>query len=279
MTTRYIRRTIKYVINFTRMTSIEKTSRLLLRSWHFPSRCRHEQVISHSKVPSLASSFVQWYGTQTKTSSKEKKKKKNAKGKKQKKESSGEQPPPNILGYSSLDREENQPLVGKPLSATFTYEGPFSNAVKKVKHLSLFSCFVTLSSCPVMLLLDPATLVEGAAATSMTARMSLAATLSTFGLGTTGLLHWFTYPYIHRLSCDGKELDIETTTFLAKKKVDRIPLKEIQAGAPGSMHPLSTFQAFGRVYYIDKEYFYDKQLRSILAGDDPDDNPEKKRDP
>ncbi len=250
------------------MSSIEKASRLILRSLHSPSWCSHEQVISHFLVPSLASPRIQCYGTQRKQSPSKHAKK--AKKTKQKKTSSVEQP--------SL--RENQPQVGGGhLSTSFIYEGPFSNAVKKVKHLSLFSCFVTLSSCPVMFLLDPATLVEGAAATSMTARMSLAATLSTFGLGTTGLLHWFTYPYIHRLSYDGKGFDIETATFLAKKKVDRIPLEEIEAGAPGSMHPLSTFKASGRIYYIDKEYFFDKQLLSILAGDDPDDDPETKINP
>lgn len=164
---------------------------------------------------------------------------------------------------------------GKPV---YTYEGPFSSAVKKVKHLSLFSCFVTLSSCPVMLLLDPASLVEGAVATSMTARMSLAATLSTFGMGTTGLLHWFTYPYIHRMKYDGTALDIETATFLARKTVHRILLQEIEAGAPGSMHPLSTFRASGKIFYVDKDYVFDRELLSLLTGDKEDDPPDDDND-
>ena len=200
-------------------------------SRHLLRWLRHGHVIQHQHPLSVTSSR-QWYGTD----------------------------------HHSTD-ETTHKKTSSDGGMVYTYEGPFSQAVKKVKHLSLFSCFVTLSSCPVMLFLDPATLVEGAAATSMTARMSLAATLSAFGLGTTGLLHWFTYPYVHRLSYNGKDLEIETATFLAAKQVDIVHLDDIEAGAPGSMHPLSTFRA-GRIFYVDTDYFHDKQLLTLLTGED-----------
>ena len=141
----------------------------------------------------------------------------------------------------------------------FTYHGPFSSAVTKVKKLSLFSCCVTLGAGPVMMVLD--------GGTSMMAKLSLAGTLSSFGLATTGLLHWFTHPYVHQLRYydEDKAIDVETLNFLAKKSMNRIPLDSIESGAEGSLHPLSTFRANGKVFYVDKEYFMDKELLALLS--------------
>lgn len=151
--------------------------------------------------------------------------------------------------------------------APFSYVGPFSSAVRKVKKLSLFSCFVTLSSVPVMMYLDPAVLVEGAAGTSMTARMSLAGSLSAFGVGTTGLLHWFVSPYVHWLTYRGGKLRVETLDLLARPRITELALQDVDGGASDSMHPLSTFRdrRDGRVYYVDKDYFHHDELLAVLA--------------
>ena len=154
------------------------------------------------------------------------------------------------------------------LDEPYRYAGPFSSAVTKVKKLSLFSCFVTISSVPIMLYLDPAVLVEGAAATSMTARMSLAGSLSAFGLGTTGLLHYFVHPYVHSLVYlgDGR-MQVETLDFFARHSTVELDLKDVDGGAGDSMHPLSTFRdrRSGRVYYIDRDFFHHDKLLAVLA--------------
>jgi hypothetical protein len=156
-------------------------------------------------------------------------------------------------------------------AALFTYTGPFSSAVTKVKKLSLFSCFVTLSSVPVMMYLDPALLVEGATATSMTARMSVAGTLGAFGIATTGMLHYFVYPYVHKMTLfdagnGEKAVSIETMDVLARRRVADVQLRDIEGGAPGTLHPLSTFKdrCSGRIYFIDKDHFYNAELLDVL---------------
>jgi len=144
----------------------------------------------------------------------------------------------------------------------YDYKAPFSQAVRKVKKLSLFSLACAVGAGPVMIGLD-------SHATSLMAKASLAATLSGFGLFTTYLLYWFTYPYVHELEYfEGKDgqryLKIKQLNFLARERQETIPLQDIEAGEINSMHPLSTFMARGRVYYIDRDYFGDKELLKLL---------------
>lgn len=150
------------------------------------------------------------------------------------------------------------PSSSCPSSAVYEYQGPFSAAVTKVKKLSLFSCACAVGAGPVMLLLD-------GGATSATATMGLAGTLSAFGITTTGLLHWFTHPYVHKLSVRGdRTLKIETLNFFARPVVDIVPLDNVEGGAENSMHPLSTFMAHKKVFYIDRDFFADKDVLDIL---------------
>ena len=85
-----------------------------------------------------------------------------------------------------------------------------------MQRLSLFSCAATAAGAPVLVLLGPD-------ASSLAAKATIAATLASFGcfttgthmgtrprgahslgitVGAAGLLHWFTGPYVHRLSHD-----------------------------------------------------------------------------
>ncbi|KAI8109028.1 hypothetical protein M9435_005445 [Picochlorum sp. BPE23] len=167
-------------------------------------------------------------------------------------------------GRKSSDGEENSPSTSKEIqspspssTAVYEYHGPFSAAVTKVKKLSLFSCACAVGAGPVMLLLD--------GGTSLSAKMGLAGTLSAFGITTTGLLHWFTHPYVHKLSVGGdRELKIETLNFFAKPVLNVVQLDSVEGGAENSMHPLSTFMANKKVFYIDKDFFADKDVLDIL---------------
>lgn len=144
-----------------------------------------------------------------------------------------------------------------PSQTTFTYNAPFSTAVRRVKKLSLFSCGCALAACPVILGLD--------AQTTATAKLSIAASLASFGIFTTGLLHWFTSPYIHKFTYYPKEnaADVVTLNFLGRPLPHRIFLNEVQEA--DSIHPLSTFAVNNKMYYIDADNFTDKALLSKLA--------------
>ncbi|KAL4458309.1 hypothetical protein ABPG75_013174 [Micractinium tetrahymenae] len=137
------------------------------------------------------------------------------------------------------------------------YVGPFSTAVKRVKNLSLFSCACAVAAGPIILGLD-------AAATTTTAKVSIVTTLATFGVFTTGLLSWFTQPYIQQLRYerDTDTLEATTLTLFARPRIDRFHIGEV--GEVESVHPLSSFQARGRRYYIDAEHFPDKALLARL---------------
>eukprot|EP00890_Picochlorum_soloecismus_P000118 jgi/Picsp_1/1106/NSC_04589-R1_protein len=167
----------------------------------------------------------------------------------------------NVVSIDTADQDNTGPTA-KENVLLYDYKAPFSQAVRKVKKLSLFSLACAVGAGPVMIGLD-------SHATSLMAKASLSATLSGFGLFTTYLLYWFTYPYVHELEYfegrDGQRyLKIKQLNFFAREKQETIPLEDIEAGEINSMHPLSTFMARGRVYYIDKDYFGDRELLKLL---------------
>ena len=166
-----------------------------------------------------------------------------------------------VASTDSADQGNTAPTAQEDV-LLYDYKAPFSQAVRKVKKLSLFSLACAVGAGPVMIGLD-------SHATSLMAKASLAATLSGFGFFTTYLLYWFTYPYVHELEYfekrDGQRyLKIKQLSFLAREKQEILPLQDIEAGEINSMHPLSTFMARGRVYYIDRDYFGDKELLKLL---------------
>ncbi len=134
--------------------------------------------------------------------------------------------------------------------------------VRKVKRLSLFSCACAVAAGPIILGLDggPSTL---------TAKLSVAGTLTSFGVFTTGLLHWFTHPYIHKLVHNPKEstIDIDVLDLLGRSHTRHIQIADVAEAQ--SVHPLSSFAVNGQVFYLDRDHFKDKQLLEILAPSPP----------
>lgn len=143
---------------------------------------------------------------------------------------------------------------GKP---DFVYHAPFKTAVTRVKKLSLFSCACAVFGGPVILSLD--------AAATLSAKVSIAATLGGFGVFTTGLLHWFTKPYVHRLEYwqTGERVSLVSLNVLAVPQKIDFNLSEVQE--PNTIHPLSTFAVRGRYYYIDGDNFGNDELFNKLA--------------
>lgn len=143
-------------------------------------------------------------------------------------------------------------------SAAYVYNGPFAAAVKRVKSLSLFSCACALASGPIIFALD-------SSASSIMAKTSIVATLSSFGLFTTGLMHWFTSPYVLRLvhHPETDAVEVSCLNFLARPRTWRFSVADVSQ--PDTIHPLSTFAANGKVYYVDKDSFANKRLLERLA--------------
>ena len=78
-------------------------------------------------------------------------------------------------------------------------------------------------------------------------------------------LTWFTQPYVQRLRYERGSDTVEVTTLslLAQPRTDRFHVSE--AGEADSVHPLTSFQARGRRYYLDAEHFPDKALMARLV--------------
>jgi TMEM70/TMEM186/TMEM223 protein family len=127
-----------------------------------------------------------------------------------------------------------------------------------LQKLSLFSLACAVGAGPVIIGLD--------AGDAFTAKASIAATLAGFGTFTTGLLHWFTHPYVHRLTYDPASQDIrlDVLNFLARPKTVDVNLKDVRPAE--TMHPLASFSVGEKSYHVDGEYFADKELLAKLTG-------------
>jgi len=136
------------------------------------------------------------------------------------------------------------------------YEGTWNSSVKRVKLLSLTSCLLTSVGAPIVALL-------GGEKVGLQAAM--ACTVVIFGVTTTGMLHWFTGPYVHKLwhDADRGEVTLETLSVFAKPECTRFALTDVQI--PTTIHPLASFSVGDRVFYVDEELFADKALLAKLC--------------
>ncbi|GMH37175.1 hypothetical protein BSKO_05048 [Bryopsis sp. KO-2023] len=142
----------------------------------------------------------------------------------------------------------------------FVYTAPFGKALRRVKMLSLTSCGFAVAACPVICLL-PNTI------DSLAGKIGLCASLSIFGIFTTGLLHWFSSPYVHQLKFDGaaarKEIDVKTLTLFARQRWERLALDSIKPA--DTWRPLATFESQGKLYYIHVDQFNHRKLLKRLV--------------
>lgn len=133
----------------------------------------------------------------------------------------------------------------------YVYDAPFWRPLKRVKILSVMSLAATTTSIPVMLALDgmdPA--LQTAASTG---RIGIVATVGLFGLLTTSMLHLFSSPYVGRLRLAGDQIKVETCTLIGTTRHASFVLDDIGQDPPSSFHPLATFEAKGRTYYLDEK--------------------------
>ncbi|QDZ18035.1 hypothetical protein HOP50_01g05410 [Chloropicon primus] len=143
----------------------------------------------------------------------------------------------------------------------YEYVAPFGGALKRVKILSVCSLCATFTSLPVMLYLQGGFQLSG--------RIGAVMTVGFFSLFTTGMLHWFSSPYIcaFRHGEGSEAVEVETCTLLGQKRIRKFKFEEMEA-PEGSLRPLITFEVGEdrQPFYIDERNLsYEPFLERIPA--------------
>jgi hypothetical protein len=138
------------------------------------------------------------------------------------------------------------------------YHGPISSTIKKVKLLSLSTCCLSVSLGPVITFMtspDMNVILKGAVASSV---IFLSAT-------TTGALHWFVSPYVHKLRWQpgSDSFEVEMLSWLATSIPRTIKFADIRH--PETNRPFVTFKANGNFYFVDAEHCHNKALLAKLT--------------
>jgi hypothetical protein len=109
-------------------------------------------------------------------------------------------------------------------------------------------------------------------------------TIMLFGLGTTSMFHYLFKPYVMKMwladasanaspapTAGGADagndptVTVETVTLFAQLQQHSFRLSEVSPPTQG-MHPMVSFQARGRHYFIHPEAFEDQELLKNLVG-------------
>ncbi|CAM6129006.1 unnamed protein product [Calypogeia fissa] len=141
--------------------------------------------------------------------------------------------------------------------ATVVYEGAFSDTLRRVKLLSLTTCCLSIAGGPIITFFtspDLPVILKGA----------LASTMVCLSASTTGALHWFAGPYVHKLTWNpgDKEVEVEVLSWFATRIKKKFKLSDIRT--PYTNRPLVTFSANNEYYFIDKDNFPNQELLDKL---------------
>lgn len=137
------------------------------------------------------------------------------------------------------------------------YHGPKSDLIKNVKLLSLSTCCLSVSLGPIVTFMtsqDTNVILKGAIASSV---IFLSAT-------TTGALHWFVSPYVHRLRWQpgSDSFEVDMMSWLGTYLTKTILFVDIRP--PETNRPYVSFKANGNFYYVDAENCENKALLAKL---------------
>ncbi|GAB9469323.1 hypothetical protein Gpo141_00006604 [Globisporangium polare] len=182
------------------------------------------------------------------------------------------------------DAEAAADIAQKSQEPVLMYEGPMSRAVRLMKGVSVTSCILTSIGMPTLCLISEQS-------TSMVGKWAMCGTIMLFGLGTTSLFHVLFKPYVMRMwltngertqSVADPELTVETVTLFAQLTKHSFKLSDASPPA-SSMHPMLSFQAKGKNFFVHPEVFEDREFAEKLIGkkisaprkdDDDDDDDE-----
>ncbi|XP_065872357.1 uncharacterized protein [Euphorbia lathyris] len=138
------------------------------------------------------------------------------------------------------------------------YYGPISSTIKKVKLLSLSTCCLSVSLGPVITFMtstDTNVILKGAVASSVIF----------FSASTTGILHWFVSPYVHKLRWQpgSDSFEVEMMSWLATFIPKTIKFADVRPAETN--RPYVTFKANGDFYFVDTEHCDNKALLAKLT--------------
>ncbi|KAL7148305.1 hypothetical protein ABFS83_06G169400 [Erythranthe nasuta] len=138
------------------------------------------------------------------------------------------------------------------------YHGPISSTVKKVKLLSLSTCCLSVSLGPVITFMtspDMNVILKGA----------VASTVIFLSASTTGALHWFVSPYVHKLRWQpgSDSFEVEMMSWLATHVTKTIKFADIRN--PETNRPFVSFKADGKFYFVDADHCHNKALLAKLT--------------
>ncbi|CAH0489372.1 unnamed protein product [Peronospora farinosa] len=152
------------------------------------------------------------------------------------------------------------------------YSAPMSRAVRLMKAVSVTSCVLTSIGMPVLCMVSEQD-------TSTIGKWAMCGTIMLFGLGSTSLFHYLFKPYVMRMwladslaadgtggeAIDDPMVTVETVTLFAQLTKNSFRLSEVSPPAQ-TMHPMVSFQARDRHYFIHPETFEDRNLLKKLVG-------------
>ncbi|KAI9906933.1 hypothetical protein PsorP6_004161 [Peronosclerospora sorghi] len=156
-------------------------------------------------------------------------------------------------------------------STNEVYSAPMSRAVRIMKAVSVTSCTLTTIGMPVLCVISEQD-------TSTIGKWAMCGTIMLFGLGTTSLFHYLFKPYVIRMwlstpsrdefkqdAVDDPIVTVETVTLFARLMQSSFRLSEVLPPSQ-KMHPMVSFQAHDRHYFIHPEAFEDQKLLTKLVG-------------
>ncbi|KAE8910889.1 hypothetical protein PF005_g4438 [Phytophthora fragariae] len=153
------------------------------------------------------------------------------------------------------------------------YQAPMSRAVRLMKAVSVTSCTLTSIGMPMLCMLS-----EQDASTI--GKWAMCGTIMLFGFGTTSLFHYLFKPYVMRMWLADSSTDassasaagdadptvtVESVTLFAQLEKNSFRLSEVSPPTQ-AMHPMVSFQAHDRHYFIHPEAFEDQDLLKKLVG-------------
>lgn len=171
------------------------------------------------------------------------------------------------LGITSLSKHDiatppsHIPLLYRSLStdSSLVYSGPLAKSVKAIKLFSITTAVCAVSFCPIFIYF-------GNPATPIIARIALSALVTTVGLSTTFILHWFIKSYVTKLYYNRSTqiATIETLSIFGRKLSSQFHVSK--AAPPNDVSAFSTFQANGKHFFLHTEIFEDPELLKQLLG-------------
>ncbi|KAL1542460.1 hypothetical protein AAHA92_26555 [Salvia divinorum] len=137
------------------------------------------------------------------------------------------------------------------------YNGPISNTIKKVKLLSLSTCCLSVSLGPIVTFMT-------SQATNVILKGAVASSVIFLSASTTGALHWFVSPYVHRLRWQpgSDSFEVDMMSWLGTYLTKTIMFADIRPAE--TQRPYVSFKANGNFYYIDEEHCDNKALLARL---------------